>query len=205
MKSKRVLELKEFEAQYKQRKLEFEKAAADRIVDLQSEIEKAELVLQQYVEQEFAHYVKCGVGANTSQTRISKVDGGTPGRYVYVEFSNGCHLEIPPPPPSGDPFDADLWYKNHLCIVMSTDETTSDFVENYRIEDQYLNERLVACAEVFGDVIALVREVVPRWFDAILPELDVESLMTSRVLRWVSKQIGGQWPDVVAGHVVDKI
>ena len=85
------------------------------------------------------------------------------------------------------------------------DETTSDFVENFRIEDHYLHERLVACADVFGDAIKLVREVVPRWFDVILPELDVESLMTSRVLRWISKQIGGQWPDIVAGHVVDKI
>lgn len=195
MKSKRVLELKEFEEQHKQRKLEFEKAASDRIEHLRSEIEKVELAFHRYVEQEFEHYVK------TYSALVNKVDGGTPGSYVYVVFSNDCCLHIPP---RGGEMDASLLWKRCEYIIMSRKEQKSVTWVDRLLPDKVFNERLVACAEVFADACRLVREVVPCWFDKILPELDAELLMTARALRWVSKQVGGQWPDIVAGHVVDK-
>jgi hypothetical protein len=66
------------------------------------------------------------------------------------------------------------------------------------------SKRIALIADMLPVVRFLADEVFPN-MHRVLKELDVESLMTSRVLRWISKQIGGQWPDIVAGHVVDKI
>lgn len=57
-------------------------------------------------------------------------------------------------------------------------------------------------ARFLPDAVAIAQDIVPKWRKQ---PPNVEFLMTTRVLRWISKQVGGQWPDVVAGHVVDKI
>src|SRR5678809_1145541 len=163
MKSKRVLELKEFEKQHKQRKLELEEAAAEHIRQLKEEVEKVERALHQYVKQEFVHYVK------RASTLVQNVTGGTPGLYVYVWFNNGCRFQIPPP--GEEDYDAVLTFNKDICLRMFSGQRS--VMPHFLESDERVNERLVRCAEVFADASRLFREVVPRWFGAVLPELDV--------------------------------
>jgi hypothetical protein len=60
-------------------------------------------------------------------------------------------------------------------------------------------DRVMRVAEILPVILSLVNDIFPAWLEAS-KELDVESLMTSRVLRWISKQIGGQWPDIITGN-----
>jgi hypothetical protein len=60
-------------------------------------------------------------------------------------------------------------------------------------------DRVTRIAEILPVIVSLVNDVFPAWLKAS-KELDVESLMTSRVLRWISKQVGGQWPDIITGN-----
>lgn len=61
------------------------------------------------------------------------------------------------------------------------------------------SNRLTRLVDVLPDLDRLVHVHLPAWLKAS-KELDVESLMTSRVLRWISKQVGGQWPDIITGN-----
>jgi hypothetical protein len=60
-------------------------------------------------------------------------------------------------------------------------------------------DRVRRIADILLVIVSLVNDVFPAWLEAS-KELDVESLMTSRVLRWISKQVGGQWPDIITGN-----
>jgi hypothetical protein len=60
-------------------------------------------------------------------------------------------------------------------------------------------KRMTRIIEVLHDLKHLVCTVFPAWLKAS-KELDVESLVMSRTLRWISKQIGGQWPDIITGN-----
>jgi hypothetical protein len=60
-------------------------------------------------------------------------------------------------------------------------------------------KRLALVADIFPAIEHVVRFVLPAWQKA-REELDMGSLMTARVLRWISKQVGGQWPDIITGN-----
>lgn len=60
------------------------------------------------------------------------------------------------------------------------------------------SSRLTRLADVLPDLDRLVHVDLPAWHKAS-KELDVESLVISRTLRWISKQVGGQWPDIISG------
>lgn len=59
--------------------------------------------------------------------------------------------------------------------------------------------RLAGLVELLPTIDQLVRVIFPAWLKAS-KELDVESLLMSRTLRWISKQVGGQWPDIITGN-----
>lgn len=59
---------------------------------------------------------------------------------------------------------------------------------------------LTRLVDVLPDVDRLVHVHLPAWAEAC-KELDVESLVMSRTLRWIAAQLGGtQWPDIITGN-----
>ncbi len=58
-------------------------------------------------------------------------------------------------------------------------------------------------SSVSSDVRECVRHIfgtlLAAWEDAVATR-DYESFECSRTLRWISKQVGGQWPDIISGN-----
>lgn len=64
------------------------------------------------------------------------------------------------------------------------------------------SSRLTRLVDVLPELDRLVHVHLPAWVEVSSKELDVESLVMSRTLRWVAAQLGGstQWPDIVSGN-----
>jgi hypothetical protein len=75
---------------------------------------------------------------------------------------------------------------------------------NYLPSDEYAKTK-AALIDIFPEIARLVTEIFPIWHKA-LQEMDEESLMTTRVLHWIAKQLHGTaWPDILRDFVIKRI
>jgi hypothetical protein len=171
------------------RALELEEAEA-RVSRLRQEVQQEKQKTAMYLQQELPYYLK--------HRYKSVLDVCSNHDSISVLFTcEGVELRVAP---------RNGWTRKRSQILV----WDAPFVTLY--EDVSIGELmhepdvplvdLQSFANVLPDALDIAYNVVPAW--RTNPP-DVESLMTTRVLRWISKQVGGQWPDIVAGHVVDKI
>lgn len=60
-------------------------------------------------------------------------------------------------------------------------------------------------SDICPEIVRLATEVFPIWHKA-LQEMDEESLMTTRVLHWIAKQLPGTaWPDILKDFVIKMV
>lgn len=62
-------------------------------------------------------------------------------------------------------------------------------------------QRMRRVVEFLPVIEQLVRNVLPAWIE-VSKDLDVETLMTARTLRWIAQHLPGntQWPDIITGN-----
>jgi hypothetical protein len=171
------------------RALELEEAEA-RVSRLRQQVEQEKRRTSVYLQQELPYYLK---NRFKSVASVSSDDAG-----ISVHFTcEGVELRVAP---------RNGWVRKKSQILV----WDAPFVTLY--EDASFGELMAEpdvprvdlqnFASVLADALHIAYNVIPEWR---LRPPDAEGLWTTRVLRWISKQIGGQWPDIVAGHVVDKI
>jgi hypothetical protein len=171
------------------RALELEEAEA-RVSRLRQEVQQEKQRADVYLQQELPYYLK--------HRYKSVLDVCSAHDSIRVLFTcEGVELRVAP---------RNGWTRKRSQILV----WNAPFVTLY--EDLSIGELmhvpdvprvdLKNFADVLPDALDIAYNVIPEWR---LRPPDAEALWTTRVLRWISKQIGGQWPDIVAGHVVDKI
>jgi hypothetical protein len=171
------------------RALELEEAEA-RVAQIRYEMAAERARASAYLVQELEHYLKRlfkEVTRVRSERECVCVVFGGRNMELRVATKNGWSKE-----------KSQILYGEVPFVTLNNNGYTCDLL---RVTDIPIAHLLIF-AEVFPDALHIAQHIVPAWRanppDAIM-------LMTTRVIRWIAQQVGGQWPDIVAGHVVTVI
>jgi hypothetical protein len=144
--------------------------------------------LEEYLQEEFIDFVTRNTDAKFAEIEPLGKGSGAHSVTVYLTASIKISLST-----WGDP-SAEI-YKNKG--VLGYYDARNGIVMSHKAVDpvpEYIKDK----------VRRLFQDVLPAWRQAV-DTLDVEALMTTRVLRWIAKELPDCWADVIEGHLVDKI
>jgi hypothetical protein len=161
MKSKRALELEK---------------AKEKVKRLKAKIKHEEQRIATYAREELRYHLRHHFG-NVARVAYFGIN-------IKIMFKGDidCALRIPPQGSHDVPW---LVVDGDDCIAVYE---SGCFLEGDTLyDDARMLRRLAALAAFLPDAIRIVRDVLPQW-RANPP--DVESLMTTRVMHWITKQYG---------------
>jgi len=151
---------------------------------IQTDLASLEERLDQYYSCEFQAFVlaRC--------KRITRFSKTIPRKCT---FDNGLNVFIYASYNSVDVWDREQklgMFSSKRCFIPSFDEDSFEKTM----------PRLVRLVDVSPEIYALTQHVLPAWLEASAI-MNVEDLITARVLRWVAQQLprDNAWPDIVTG------
>ena len=149
------------------------------------ELRKIERELERYNEQEMALFVgsRCEriIGFSDRDLRKFTFDNGLTG-YIAHDFS---YVEM-----RDNTGEIGTFYERHgMNLINRGNENLVDGMK-----------RLDRLSKTLPTIDHLIHNVFPAWLE-VSAHMDVEVLMTARVLRWIAQQLprDNQWPDIVEG------
>lgn len=154
-------------------------------------IEQKERVLRAYAHSEFKHVVI------TQSRRVVDAEDGLHAR-IYLD--NGVSLVR-------RSYDESIEIFYYDDFVMSLRAAPSSRVLPGGDWSSFVSYQaaLKHVADVYPEIVHLATEVLPPWFWAS-HHYDWESLMTTRVLHWIAKQLPGtMWPDILRDFVIKMV
>jgi len=151
---------------------------------IQSDLVSLEERLEHYRSREFQAFVlaRC--------KRITRFSKNIP----RCTFDNGLKGFIYASSASIDMHDREQklgMFSSTRCYIFSIDE---DSIEKTM-------PRLARLVDISSDIFVLTQHVLPAWLEAS-SIMNVEDLITARVLRWIAQQLprDNAWPDIITGN-----